>query len=116
MLFHESSHAWGRILQTGINRAEEAHHTHVPRQLWHAVLFHNAGELTRRALQENGVGGYVEYAEKYDVYRQLCGKGCGDRVAAAWDRRLDGSTSVKDALDALVISWQHPRFAGPYYS
>jgi hypothetical protein len=108
LLFHEPSHAWGRILQAGIARAEEAHHTHVPRQLWHAVLFHNAGELTRRTLQENGVGGYVEYAAKYDVYRQLCGEGCRDRVAAAWDRRLDGSASVEDALDALVSSWPAP--------
>ncbi|MGZ7078684.1 MAG: hypothetical protein ACXVJT_04635 [Thermoanaerobaculia bacterium] len=108
LLFHEPSHAWGQMLMGGIARAEKAHHTHVPDQLWHAVLFHNAGELTRRTLQENGVRGYVEYAAKYDIYRQLCGVGCGERVAAAWDRRLDGSLSVDQAFDALVSSWPAP--------
>jgi hypothetical protein len=77
----------------------------VPPQLWHAVLFYNTGELTRRELAGHGIDGYVERAVKNDVYRNLCGEGCRDRVAAAWNRRLAGEVSVEQALDALVASW-----------
>lgn len=104
LLFHEPSHQWGTLLFNSIPHAAERHHKKVPRQLWHAVLFYNAGELTRRVLQEHGIA-YEEYAEKYNIYRDLCGEGCRDRVAAAWNRRLDGTASVDEALDALVSSW-----------
>ena len=104
MLFHETSHAWGRKLQLAIVHAEEAHNQKVPPQLWHAVLFYNAGELTRRAYQANGIA-YTEYALKKNIYNDLCGEGCRDRVAAAWDRHLSGTASMDEALDALVSAW-----------
>jgi hypothetical protein len=104
ILFHESSHAWGSSLLNGVARVARAHQKQVPPQLWHAVLFHIAGELTRRTLKDHGVD-YVEYAKKNDVYSQLCGAGCVDRVAAAWDPHLDGTRSFDEALDALVTSW-----------
>ena len=87
-----------------IAHAADRHRKKVPRQLWHAVLFYNAGELTRRVLQQHGIA-YEEYAQKYKIYRDVCGDGCRDRVAAAWNRRLDGVASVDDALDALVSFW-----------
>ena len=105
MLFHEASHRWGSILRESIAKSSAARGRKVPPDLWHAVLFYNAGELTRRTLEEGGVRGYVEYAQKYDVYRHLCGDGCRERVASAWNRRLDGSATVDQALDALVVSW-----------
>lgn len=105
MLFHEASHQWGRPLQIAIDTSSENHHRKVPPQLWHAVLFYNAGELTRRAYAEDGYDGYVEYASKGKLYDDLCGAGCRDRVKAAWDRRLDGGVSIEDALDGLVASW-----------
>jgi hypothetical protein len=105
MLFHETSHAWGRFLQNGINKAAEAQNKEVPPQLWHAVLFYNAGELTRRTLAENGVSDYVEYAVKHKVYPELCGEGCRDRVAESWDRHLAGNATVESALESLVTAW-----------
>ena len=105
MVFHEASHQWGLRLQTGIKAACEAHHKTVPPQLWHAVLFYNAGELARRAFAEDGIGDYVEYAEKQGVYPHLCGEGCRERVAQAWNPRLAGSTTLEAALDALVSAW-----------
>lgn len=104
ILFHESSHAWGSSLLNGVARVARDHHKKVPPQLWHAVLFHTAGELTRRTLKEHGID-YVEYAKKHDVYSQLCGAGCFDRVAAAWDPHLDGTRSFDGALEALIASW-----------
>jgi hypothetical protein len=105
MLFHEASHAWGRPLQKEINEAAERQKKKVPPQLWHAVLFYNAGELTRRTLAENGVPDYVEYAGRKNLYANLCGEGCRERVAAAWDRHLAGNATLERALEELVTSW-----------
>jgi hypothetical protein len=105
LLFHEPSHAWGTILQKSIANAAAAHHKTVPLQLWHAVLFYNAGEITRRVLAEHGVPGYLEHAVVQKVYPNLCSDGCREKVVAAWDPRLAGKVSVDEALDALVAAW-----------
>jgi hypothetical protein len=106
IVFHEASHRWGRSLASAIEASARAHHRDVPRQLWHAVLFHDAGEITRRVLEEDGYGGYVEYAAaERHVYPDLCGEGCRDRIAAAWDPFLDGRTTRDAAIDALIASW-----------
>ena len=103
ILFHESSHGWGSRLFNGVARAARDQNKKVPRQLWHAVLFYNAGELTRRRLAASGVE-YVELAQKGDIYTPLCGDGCRDRVKAAWDRRLSGEWTMQQALEELVRS------------
>jgi hypothetical protein len=105
ILFHEASHQWGLRLQTALEASAKARNKTLPPQLWHAVLFYNAGELTRRVYAADGYSDYVEYAVKQDVYTRLCGTGCRERVAAAWNRRLDGSASIEEALDALVAGW-----------
>jgi hypothetical protein len=105
MLFHEASHQWGEVLQNGIRKAAEARNKEVPPQLWHAVLFYNAGELTRRVLLDDGVGQYTEYAVQQDVYQSLCGAGCRERVAKNWGPHLDGNASIEAALDDLVAEW-----------
>ena len=107
-VFHEASHAWGLVIQEAIVKAATARRKTVPPQLWHAVLFHTAGESTRRTLAADGVGGYVEYAVRLDVYVKLCGDGCRERVAEHWDPHLDGKTSIAAALDALVAAWPAP--------
>ncbi len=105
ILFHESSHAWDQMLENAIGKASAARKKTVPRQLWHAVLFYNAGELTRRTLAEDGVAGYVEYAVRQKVYPGLCGDGCRELVAKAWDPHLDGKATIEEALDGLVAAW-----------
>jgi hypothetical protein len=105
MIFHEASHQWGLRLQNAVAAACATHHKTVPPQLWHAVLFYNAGELARRRFAEDGIDGYVEYAEKQGVYPRLCGDGCRTRVAEAWNPRLDGRATLEQAIDALVSGW-----------
>lgn len=105
MLFHESSHQWGKRLDDGIREASAKHKKEVPPELWHAVLFYNSGELTRRALARDGIGGYRDYAAAYDLYKSLCGEGCRERVAKAWKPHLDGQTTIGAALEALVADW-----------
>ena len=105
MLFHESSHQWGRRLDVAIRNAAEARKKEVPPQLWHAVLFYNSGELTRRALVADGVGWYRDYAAQHDIYTSLCGTGCRERVAKHWKPHLDGNVSIEAALENLVADW-----------
>ncbi len=106
MLFHEASHGWGRELINAIDKASATHKKTVPPGLWHAVLFYNAGELTRRTVAEDGVSDYVPYAMRKDLYKNLCGvAGCQDLIAKHWDPHLDGKVSLEEALEGLVVAW-----------
>jgi hypothetical protein len=104
MLFHESSHSALSELFTRVRQAAEAQQVAVPPQLWHAVLFYTAGELTRRELESQGVA-YREYADQR-LYTNLCGTGCRERIVEHWAPRLDGRRSVADALAALVAAFK----------
>lgn len=104
-VFHESSHQWGRRLTNAIVKAEERHGRQVPRGLWHAVLFYNVGEITRRVLKENGVPGYTENGIKGNVYADFCGPNCRELIARHWQPVLDGTGTFETALDQIVAAW-----------
>jgi hypothetical protein len=104
MLFHERSHAWGRMLFDGVTEAATAQGIKTPPQLSHAVLFYTAGDLTARELKQHGVT-YKHYAEG-GLYDRLCGAGCGDKLAAHWGPYLDGKRTRPEALTALVASFK----------
>jgi hypothetical protein len=104
ILFHESSHQWGRDIARTISQSSETRNRPVPRDLWHAVLFYNAGEVTRRVLADAGIE-YVEYGVREKVYQSLCGPGCRERVAQQWNRHLDGKITMEQALDTIVKYW-----------
>jgi hypothetical protein len=104
IVFHEASHQWGRRLSKGIAEAAEQQGKQVPRGLWHAVLFYNAGEITRQVLAADGID-YVDYATRGDIYKDFCGSGCREKVEAAWDARLRGEATIEEALERLVASF-----------
>jgi hypothetical protein len=104
MLFHESSHSAVSDLFFRVRQAAGEQNVSVPPRLWHAVLFYTAGELTRRELDTHGVA-YSPYAGA-DLYTNLCGAGCREKVVAHWTPRLDGKRSVGDSLSALVASFK----------
>ncbi len=104
MLFHESSHSAISSLYQRVTRAAEEQRVSVPPQLWHAVLFFTAGELTTRELKAHGIA-YTEYANA-GLYSNLCGADCRERIARHWTPRLDGKRSVAEALSALVASFK----------
>jgi hypothetical protein len=104
MLFHESSHSPVSDLFQRVRRAAEEQKVLVPPQLWHAVLFYTAGELTARELKVHGVA-YTVYADE-GLYRNLCGAGCLEKIAEHWTPRLDGKQSVDSSLSALVASFK----------
>lgn len=104
MLFHERSHAWGRMLSGGVTEAATAQGVKIPPQLWHGILFYTAGYLTARELKQHGVA-YKHYAEG-GLYDRLCGTGCGDKLAAHWGTYLDGARTRPEAFAALVAGFK----------
>jgi hypothetical protein len=103
ILFHEASHAWDGVLQDGVARAAAAQGRKAPPQLWHAVLFFTAGELTRRELELAGDEDYVEIPLRAGVYTRSCGD-CRPLLSKHWGPRLDGRVSIDEALSALVAA------------
>ena len=105
MLFHERSHPLGgRMLFEGVRDAAEAQGIKVPPQLSHGVLFYIAGELTARELKTHGIA-YAHYSHG-GLYDILCGKGCGEKLAAHWGPYLDGKRSRAEAFAGLVASFK----------
>jgi len=104
MLFHESSHSSLSDLYFRVRRAATEQKASVPPQLWHAVLFYTAGELTARELKAHGIA-YTPYAGQ-ELLTNMCGAGCREKIAEHWTPRLDGKQSVEDALSALVASFR----------
>ena len=87
-----------------VRQAASEQKVSVPPQLWHAVLFDTAGELTARELKAHGIA-YTQYAGE-GLYTNLCGAGCREKIAEHWTPRLDGKRSIADSLSALVASFR----------
>ena len=104
MLFHESSHSAVSNLFARVRQASSEQSVSVPPQLWHAVLFYTAGELTPRELKAHGIA-YTPYAGQ-GLYTNLCGAGCREKIAEYWTPRLDGKRSLAECLSALVASFK----------
>jgi hypothetical protein len=104
MLFHEGSHSRLSNLFFRVRDAATEQKVTVPPQLWHAVLFYTAGELTARELEAHGIA-YTPYASEAFLTR-MCGAGCRDKIVEHWGPRLDGKRSVEESLAALVASFR----------
>jgi hypothetical protein len=104
MLFHERSHAWGSVIARPIFAAAKEQGVSVPPQLPHAVLFFTAGELTARELKAHGID-YTHYAHP-NIYTNMCGAACEERMAVQWTPHLDGKRSIVEALSNLVAAFK----------
>jgi hypothetical protein len=68
--------------------------------LWHAILFYTAGELTRRALAKRGVGNYhpiilLMYERGFSGFQQP--------LETHWQAYLDGKVSREAAIRQILI-------------
>lgn len=102
LLFHEASHGWDRVLSEALTDEARSQQRVVRPDLWHAVLFFTAGELTRRQLATDG----IDY-ELYAVTQTLSSTAFADvwpAIVAAWTPFLDGTTTRAAATTALVRS------------
>ena len=96
-LFHEASHGWGGTLVSELAAAGKLLNVEVPRDLWHTVLFFNAGEITRRVLADAGAGNYRLYMDAEKVFANL-----RPAVAAHWPSFLDGKITRQEALRLIL--------------
>ena len=106
MVFHEGSHGLGLFaaMIEPLNRIAADQKVALPPQLWHAVLFYTAGEITARELKARGID-YTPYANAA-FYDSMCGAGCLGKISEHWTPRLDGTRSISDALSALAVSFK----------
>ena len=68
--------------------------------LWHAILFHTSGELTRRALAARGVGDYRPIVN--DMYERGF-RAFKQPLETHWQAYLDGKVSREDAIRQILI-------------
>jgi hypothetical protein len=106
MVFHEASHGLALLdaLTEPMNRIAAGQKVTLPPQLWHAVLFYTAGEMTTRELKARGID-YMPYADAA-FYDNMCGAGCLAKMKEHWTPHLDGKRSILDALSGLVAAFK----------
>jgi hypothetical protein len=104
MVFHEASHEFDSGLIEPVTRIAAEQKIAVPPQLWHAVLFYTAGEVTRRELNANGID-YTLFGG-VGLYDNLCGAGCLAKIREHWTPHLDGTRSIPEALSGLAGSFK----------
>ena len=105
-VFHEASHGLGLFtaMIQPLNRAAEEQKVMLPPQLWHAVLFYTAGEMTMRELKARGID-YSPYANA-EFYDGMCRPGCMAKMAEHWGPHLDGKRSIADAVVPLAAAFK----------
>jgi hypothetical protein len=109
VLMHEPSHAivdaTSGAIGPDILRASHELGVKPPLNLWHAVVFYTAGELTRRALAQRGVRDYQPYIIK--MYDRAF-RGLRQPLEKHWQAYLDGTVSREEAIRQIVIETGSP--------
>jgi hypothetical protein len=100
ILFHEASHGWDATLMSEVNEAARQLQVRVPRDLWHALLFFNAGTITADALRTVGVRDHQMYADKEKLFGGRWPS--HDVIARHWLPFLAGSISRQEAIRRIV--------------
>jgi hypothetical protein len=104
MLVHEASHTPEMFdaLGSALAAAYEARGVVPPRDLWHQLIFVTTGEVVRRTLAEDGIGGYVHYGERAGLYRRGPWAGQIPLVLEPWAAFLDGEIDRATALERIA--------------
>lgn len=109
-LVHEPSHAVvGRgsgAIGGDLTRLARELGVRPPHNLWHAILFYTAGELTRRALAERGVAGYEAYIYRFGMFEGAF-RGLREALETHWQAYLDDERSGaarEEALRAILLA------------
>jgi hypothetical protein len=75
--------------------------------LWHAILFYTAGELTRRALAKRGVGDYQRIIDAGMYERGF--QGFKQPLETHWQAYLDGKVSRDEAIRQILTETASPK-------
>lgn len=104
LVFHEVSHTMplSGDYQRALSKEFKAQGKEEPDRLWHALHFYTAGELTRQLTAEEGVEGYVSFAEGGAFYRRASWAGYREAFDRFWRPYLDGEIDREEALQGIV--------------
>jgi hypothetical protein len=108
VMFHEASHVWDVVLMKGVNDAAGRLAVRAPRDLWHALLFFNAGVITADTLTAAGVTDYRLYADVEGMFDRSY-KGWRPAIAKHWTEFLAGRLSRDDAITNILREIAPPR-------
>jgi hypothetical protein len=100
ILFHEASHRWDAILMNEVDEAAKQQNVRPPRDLWHALLFYNAGAITSDALAAAGIRDYQIYADKQKLFGRVWQM--RPAIARHWPAFLAGTISRQEAIARIV--------------
>ncbi len=108
VVFHESSHLLmrhGDPIQQALYDAAQAAGYHLPRDLWHVVLFYTTGEAVQEILAEGGEPGYRPMV--YGIFdRGGSWTGYREALETEWRPYLDGGRTLSEASGDLVRALQ----------
>ncbi|MCK9686000.1 hypothetical protein [Scleromatobacter humisilvae] len=102
MIWHEASHTGADDQLVDLIETEaKAMGRPVPESLWHAALFEAVGTTVSDVLAQDGVSGYVEYAQKNGVYSRAW-PAYVPVLRDDWQPWLAGRGSLKGAVDSML--------------
>lgn len=95
LIFHEASHHWDQRLMKAVGDAATQLAVPPLPDLWHALLFYNAGRITADVLNAAGVRDYELYMVRGKVFDR---PGWHDTIARHWSGFLAGEVSRDEAI------------------
>lgn len=99
LLFHESSHNWDQRLMKGVQDAAQALGIKPPPDLWHALLFFNAGRITTETLAAAGILNYEQMMVRGKIFAR---PGWHEAIARHWPAVLAGNATREDAITRIL--------------
>jgi hypothetical protein len=106
LLFHEASHGWDAILMREVDEAARQLKVKPPRDLWHALLFVNAGMITADVLAAAGTPNYEMYVDKQKLFAWM--GPWRAPVASHWPAFLAGTIDRREAIARIVRDFVTP--------
>ena len=97
LIFHEASHGWDEVLMKDVGDAAARLGVRAPRNLWHAILFFNSGNITTDVLAAAGVRDYRQYMDIEKIFSDL-----RPAVAKHWPAFLAGKISRDEAIARIL--------------
>ena len=106
IMFHEASHGWDALLMKEVDEAARELKVKPPRDLWHALLFVNAGAITTEALAKAGTPNYVMYVDKEQLFAWM--GPWRAPVAKHWPGFLAGTIGRREAIARILRDMTAP--------
>lgn len=100
MIFHEASHAWGPLLIKDVNDSATRLGKPGPENLWHALLFFNAGYITADVLRAAGIE-YEMYGDVQGVFGRLLNAARAP-IGKHWPMFLSSQISRQEAIQRIL--------------